>query len=422
LKVDSPGSADSFYKSDFYDSGEAQGLWRQQSDPGHLNARLNEDPSEEHFKSEPNSPPSTEITTPTSSGANVAENSIQSRISATASRNLVSALKDMMKITKKNQKIISQEIGISTTTLSGLVTGKRRTKGWKTLEYKLVKWILGQTVEKSASEHNAEYQRNVQTLQKIQRGFKHYLDDVYKNKESDKSSDRGSSSSPDPSQESPRNPKPQPQTPVSTKPNPIPMQTSEQSVNSNTNVLVQQPTAPAFFYPPLPEYFTDYSAPPHPIGDVNVNVRPNNQQVPYRSDEPMYERNYDEEQLRQFSATLPNQAQGMPAVSVPMEYMHERYEVQRGYIAYPQEYINTTDPHPHAYGAAPNMYRPVIQYPPYFMPQQVPGMAPNLINLQPAQQQPMNVSTNYGNPASNVNYSASNVNQLNEEVPQDYED
>jgi hypothetical protein len=81
-------------------------------DPGHLNARLNEDPSEEHFKSEPNSPPSTEITTPTSSGANVAENSIQSRISATASRNLVSALKDMMKITKKNQKIISQEIGI----------------------------------------------------------------------------------------------------------------------------------------------------------------------------------------------------------------------------------------------------------------------------------------------------------------------
>jgi hypothetical protein len=83
------------------------------SDPGQLNSQLNEDPSEEHFKSEPNSPTSAEASAPTGgSASNLSENSLQSRISATASRNLVSALKDVMKVTKKNQKIISHEIGI----------------------------------------------------------------------------------------------------------------------------------------------------------------------------------------------------------------------------------------------------------------------------------------------------------------------
>ncbi len=300
------------------------------------------------------------------------------------------------------------------------MTGKRRTKGWKTLEYKLVKWILSQTVEKSASEHNAEYQRNVLTLQKIQRGFKHYLDDVYKNKDSDKHSDRGSSSSPDPSQESPRNPKPQQQTPVSGKPIAGPTQAPEQSVNTNTNISMQYSTAPNAFYPPSNEYFTDYSAPPQPIGDANP---------PFRADEPTYDRNYEEEQ-RQFHMHVPQQLQGMTGVTLPLEFVHERYEVQRGYVAYPpQEYMSSTDPHAHAYGAAPNMYRPPanFQYQPYFVPQQGSGIAPHSINLQPMQQQPPSLHMNmpnYGNvPTSNVNYSApSNVNQANENVPQDYED
>lgn len=308
--------------------------------------------------------------------------------------------------------------------MSGLVTGKRRTKGWKTLEYKLVKWILGQTVEKSASEHYAEYQRNVQTLQKIQHGFKHYLDDVYRPKDSDKTSDRGSSSSPDPSQESPRNPKPQPQTPVATKTNPTPMQTSEPMCGSNTNILVQQHMGPNFMFAPS-EYFTDYSAQPQVMSDVNVNVPHNSQQVPYRPDEQMFDRtNYDDEQQRQqqLGAHLP---QGVP-VSMPLEYLHERYEMQRFAAYNPQEYPNPADPHAHAYGTAPHMYRPVLHHPvpPYFVPPQGSGMAPNMINLQPMQQQPnvvhMNMPMNYSNaPGSNVNYSA---NQPNENVPQDYED
>ena len=74
--------------------------------------RMNEDPSEENIKSEPSSPQSAEFTTPIGGGLINIDNSIQSRISATASRNLVSALKDVMRVTKKNQKIISQKIGI----------------------------------------------------------------------------------------------------------------------------------------------------------------------------------------------------------------------------------------------------------------------------------------------------------------------
>ena len=184
---------------------------------------------------------------------------------------------------------------------------------------------------------------------------------------------------------------------------------------------MQYQAAATGYYTQAPEYFTDYSAPPQPIGDVNA---------PYRTDEPMYERNYDEEQ-RQFHIHLPQQPQGMTGVSLPVEYVHERYEVQRGYIYPHQEYMNPTDPHTHAYGGAPNMYRPPtnFQYQPYFMPpQQGSGMAPHSINLQPMQQQPSNVHMNVPNyvntPSSNVNYSApSNTNQgNNENLPQDYED
>jgi len=264
----------------------------------------------------------------------------------------------------------------------------------------------------------------VHTLQKIQRGFKQYLEDVYKNKDSDKYSDKGSSSSPDPSQESPRNLSSAAS--ITTKQDPAQPRPSELSVSVNTNVQGHSLMQPSIYYSPSPEYYTEYSALSQlDMSGANTNNPQNTQQGLYRPDEQMYDRSYEVYQ-RPPHVHTPGLPQSMTGHTLPVEYVHERYEMQRGYIAYPpQEYANTTEPHNQSYGVVPNMYRPStsFQYQPYNMPQHSTGVTPHAINLQSIQQQPNslrgNVPSYVGIPPLNVNFSANTSNVGQEE---NYED
>jgi transcriptional regulator with XRE-family HTH domain len=61
--------------------------------------------------------------------------------------NLISLLRQVMKLIDKNQKIIAKEIGISTTTMSSYFTNKRSPSGWNSIERKLKKWITNLDID-----------------------------------------------------------------------------------------------------------------------------------------------------------------------------------------------------------------------------------------------------------------------------------
>lgn len=64
-----------------------------------------------------------------------------------ADENLITLLREVMRTTKKNQKIVAYEIGVSPTTMSSYMNSKSKPTGWNKMERKLKQWITSLDVE-----------------------------------------------------------------------------------------------------------------------------------------------------------------------------------------------------------------------------------------------------------------------------------
>jgi len=64
-----------------------------------------------------------------------------------ADENLITLLREVMRTTKKNQKIVANEIGVSPTTMSSYMNSKSKPTGWNKMERKLKQWITKLEVE-----------------------------------------------------------------------------------------------------------------------------------------------------------------------------------------------------------------------------------------------------------------------------------
>jgi hypothetical protein len=64
-----------------------------------------------------------------------------------ADENLIALLREVMRTTKKNQKIVANEIGVSPTTMSSYMNSKGKPTGWNKMERKLKLWITNLEVE-----------------------------------------------------------------------------------------------------------------------------------------------------------------------------------------------------------------------------------------------------------------------------------
>ncbi len=72
-----------------------------------------------------------------------------------ADENLITLLREVMRTTKKNQKIVANEIGVSPTTMSSYMNSKSKPTGWNKMERKLKQWITSLEVELPAPRESA---------------------------------------------------------------------------------------------------------------------------------------------------------------------------------------------------------------------------------------------------------------------------
>lgn len=72
-----------------------------------------------------------------------------------ADENLITLLREVMRTTKKNQKIVANEIGVSPTTMSSYMNSKSKPTGWNKMERKLKQWITSLEVEVPAPRESA---------------------------------------------------------------------------------------------------------------------------------------------------------------------------------------------------------------------------------------------------------------------------
>jgi hypothetical protein len=64
-----------------------------------------------------------------------------------ADENLISLVREVMRTTNRNQKIVAMEIGVSQTTMSRYMQSERKSKGWNRIERKLKLWITNLEVK-----------------------------------------------------------------------------------------------------------------------------------------------------------------------------------------------------------------------------------------------------------------------------------